>query len=89
MDELLSRYFSESIQVLQRLDQGKIELMVELLRRTRDRSGRLFILGVGKRGQREPFGIVGDCFPSETEDKCYQMGILLSYAFRSGSLPRS
>ena len=47
MDELLSRYFSESIQILQRLDLGKIELMVELLRRTRDNSGRLFILGVG------------------------------------------
>jgi len=47
MDELLSRYFSESIQILQRLDQDKIELMVELLRRTRAQSGRLFILGVG------------------------------------------
>lgn len=47
MDDLLSRYFSEFIQILQRLDQGKIELMVELLRRTRDRYGRLFILGVG------------------------------------------
>lgn len=47
MDDLLSRYFSESIQILERLDQGKIELMVELLRNTRDRSGRLFILGVG------------------------------------------
>jgi len=47
MDVLLSRYFSESIQILQRLDQGKIELMVELLRTSRDRSGRLFILGVG------------------------------------------
>jgi D-sedoheptulose 7-phosphate isomerase len=47
MDELLSRYFSESIQILQRLDVGKVELMVELLRGTRDQSGRLFILGVG------------------------------------------
>ena len=47
MDDLLCRYFSESIEILQQLDRGKIELMVELLCRTRDQSGRLFILGVG------------------------------------------
>jgi len=47
MDDFLSRYFSECTQILERLDQGKIALMVELLRGTRDRSGRLFVLGVG------------------------------------------
>jgi D-sedoheptulose 7-phosphate isomerase len=47
MDELIPRYFSDAAQALQQLDLGQIELMVGLLRDTRDKEGRLFVLGVG------------------------------------------
>lgn len=40
-------YLSETSAVLQRLDPAVIERMVDLLARTRDAGGRLFILGVG------------------------------------------
>jgi D-sedoheptulose 7-phosphate isomerase len=42
-----TRYLRESIQILDRLDEAKLEQVVELLLRIRQRRGRLFFLGVG------------------------------------------
>jgi D-sedoheptulose 7-phosphate isomerase len=41
------RFFSEAKQVIDGLNVEKIELMATILEQTRDRAGRLFILGVG------------------------------------------
>lgn len=40
-------YLKQAMQVIEELDRGVIERMVELLVETRKRGGRLFILGVG------------------------------------------
>ena len=42
-----SQYISEAIEILQKLDQTQIENMTEIFVNTRERGGRLFILGVG------------------------------------------
>src|SRR6266536_608492 len=42
-----SRYLREAVQILDRLDEEKLEAVVELLLRVRQRRGRLFFLGVG------------------------------------------
>ena len=47
MEQFLSRYFSESAEIARTLDQSKVEQMVEILFTTREKGGRLFILGVG------------------------------------------
>ena len=41
------RFFAEAKQVIDGLNVEKIELMATILEQTRDRAGRLFILGVG------------------------------------------
>jgi D-sedoheptulose 7-phosphate isomerase len=41
------RFLTEARQILELLDTSVIEQMADLLERTRDRGGRLFILGVG------------------------------------------
>jgi len=41
------QYLSEASQILEQLDTKAIEKVVDLLAETRDRGGRLFILGVG------------------------------------------
>jgi len=46
-DLYISRYLKEIKEVVERLDAGKIELMVELLVDLRKAGGRLFFLGVG------------------------------------------
>ena len=43
----VAQYISESIEILQKLDTGAIEKMVEILVQTRAGGGRLFLLGVG------------------------------------------
>ncbi len=40
-------YLNETIQVVEQLDRGIIDRMVQLFVQTRERGGRLFILGVG------------------------------------------
>ena len=40
-------YLREATQIIEQLDRGIIEQMVQLFLRTRERGGRLFILGVG------------------------------------------
>jgi len=45
--EFVHRYFSESAKICHVIDLDQIDSMVEILRRARDESGRLFILGVG------------------------------------------
>ncbi len=40
-------FLSESIQIIERLDTDAIERVVEILAETKERGGRLFILGVG------------------------------------------
>ncbi len=40
-------YLAEAVEILQRLDTGAIDRMVELLVALRERQGRLFVLGVG------------------------------------------
>lgn len=45
--EFCQQYFSEATQIIQQLDLGAIEKMVDLLVATRNQNGRLFILGVG------------------------------------------
>ena len=42
-----TRYLRESIQILDRLDEAKLEQVVEVLLRVRQHRGRLFFLGVG------------------------------------------
>jgi D-sedoheptulose 7-phosphate isomerase len=41
------RFLDEAVEIITRLDDGAIDRVVDLLRRARDRGGRLFILGVG------------------------------------------
>ena len=41
------QFLSEAAQIIAKLDTGSIERAVELLRETREKGGRLFILGVG------------------------------------------
>jgi D-sedoheptulose 7-phosphate isomerase len=41
------QFLAEAKQVIDGLDRGSIDRMVALLRQTRDRGGRLFLLGVG------------------------------------------
>lgn len=43
----VGQYIAESIEILQKLDVGSIEKMVEILVATRAGGGRLFLLGVG------------------------------------------
>jgi D-sedoheptulose 7-phosphate isomerase len=43
----IEQYLAESILIIERLDKDTIEKMVALLVETRERGGRLFILGVG------------------------------------------
>lgn len=43
----VAQYIGESIEILQKLDTGAIEKMVEILVQTRAGGGRLFLLGVG------------------------------------------
>ena len=43
----VTRYLREAIQILEQLDPAPIEAIAALLARTRDRGGRLFVLGVG------------------------------------------
>lgn len=40
-------YLAESVRVIEKLDRDQIEKMAALLAETRDRGGRLFVLGVG------------------------------------------
>src|SRR5438445_11826045 len=40
-------YLAEAVQVIQKLDREQIEKVADLLAGTRERGGRLFILGVG------------------------------------------
>jgi D-sedoheptulose 7-phosphate isomerase len=40
-------YLSEAVQILGQIDAAAVERMAEILAETRDRGGRLFILGVG------------------------------------------
>ena len=42
-----AQYLQEAAQILARIDPAPIEALAELIARTRDRGGRLFILGVG------------------------------------------
>jgi D-sedoheptulose 7-phosphate isomerase len=42
-----SQYLNEAVQILERLDEAKLEEVVALLQQLRDRNGRLFFLGVG------------------------------------------
>lgn len=43
----INEYFAECRRIIDGLDTSAIETMVQLLRRTRENGGRLFILGVG------------------------------------------
>lgn len=43
----VSQYLREAIQIMDRMDEMKIEEAVELLRRVRQRAGRIFFIGVG------------------------------------------
>lgn len=43
----VAQYIGESVEILQKLDAGAIEKMVEILVQTRAGGGRLFLLGVG------------------------------------------
>ena len=45
--KFIERYISEARQILDQLDRGTIEKAIDLLADTRQRGGRLFILGVG------------------------------------------
>ena len=45
--EFCQKYLSEAIEIIHKLDHQIIRQMVKLLVETRERSGRLFILGVG------------------------------------------
>jgi D-sedoheptulose 7-phosphate isomerase len=47
MPSFVSRYLLEVAQVVEKLDQSRIERMIEVLVETRQNQGRLFILGVG------------------------------------------
>jgi len=43
----IARYFEEAIDILEKIDKGAIERIVDLLVALRQRGGRLFVLGVG------------------------------------------
>jgi D-sedoheptulose 7-phosphate isomerase len=45
--EFIKQYLTEAQQIIEKLDQQAIERCVELLQKTREKAGRLFILGVG------------------------------------------
>lgn len=45
--DYIAQYLSETIQIAQTISQEEIEKGVDILKATRDREGRLFILGVG------------------------------------------
>lgn len=47
MKTFTDQFLDEAVEVIQKLDRTAIERMVEQLVKTRSRSGRLFILGVG------------------------------------------
>jgi D-sedoheptulose 7-phosphate isomerase len=47
MTSYTEHYLNETIQVVEQLDRGVIDRMVELFVATREKGGRLFILGVG------------------------------------------
>src|SRR6476660_6856941 len=42
-----SQYLEDTVRILHQLDQDKVEQMLELLLRVRQRNGRIFFLGVG------------------------------------------
>ena len=43
----VSQYLREAVQIMDRMDHSKVEEAVELLRRVRQRAGRIFFIGVG------------------------------------------
>lgn len=43
----VSQYLREAVQIMDRMDESKVEEAVELLRRVRQRAGRIFFIGVG------------------------------------------
>ena len=43
----VSQYLREAVQIMDRMDESKVEEAVELLRRVRQRGGRIFFIGVG------------------------------------------
>lgn len=43
----INQYLEETVDILRTLDQSAIERCVEILAQTRDRGGRVFVLGVG------------------------------------------
>src|SRR6059036_4310446 len=47
MPSFSQTFLSEAVQVIEKLDAGAIERVVEHLVKVRDRGGRLFFLGVG------------------------------------------
>lgn len=47
MSSFVRSFLDESIKILQTIDTSAIEKIVRVLRQTRDRGGRLFVLGVG------------------------------------------
>jgi D-sedoheptulose 7-phosphate isomerase len=47
MTDYTGRYLSEVAQIAARIDQTAVEVIVEILRETRDGTGRLFFIGVG------------------------------------------
>jgi D-sedoheptulose 7-phosphate isomerase len=47
MSEYTSRYLSEAAEIASKIDQAKVEEMVDVLLHARNAGGRLFILGVG------------------------------------------
>jgi D-sedoheptulose 7-phosphate isomerase len=47
MTSYTEHYLNETIQIVEQLDRGAIDRMVQLFVETREKGGRLFILGVG------------------------------------------
>lgn len=47
METHTARYLAEAASIIGRIDQGRIEAMVDLLAEVRDRGGRLFVIGSG------------------------------------------
>lgn len=45
--EFINNYFSEAVSIINQIDKSQIEKSVDLLASTRQKEGRLFILGVG------------------------------------------
>jgi len=45
--DFINRYLDESAEVLKRIDRVAVESVVNLLARTREAGGRVFVLGVG------------------------------------------